>query len=118
MQAGIGEPLVIESVQVEDIKFSAAYENSIEEKQQKRQQELAQATAAAQAADAEAQAIQVKGDAEAAVIANRGKALRDNPGVVALIQAEKWDGALPNTMSPNSTVPFLDLNPPTQTGRQ
>jgi regulator of protease activity HflC (stomatin/prohibitin superfamily) len=141
---------VIESVQVEDIKFSAAYENSIEEKQlatvevQKRQQELAQqkvqaeitvtqaqaqadaqiaqATAAATsvklAADAEAHAIQVKGDAEAAVIANRGKALRDNPGVVDLIQAEKWDGQLPNTMPPNGTVPFLDLNPPTQSTRQ
>lgn len=150
LQEGIGEPLVIESVQVEDIKFSAAYENSIEEKQlatvevQKRQQELAQqrvqaeitvtqakaqadaqlaqATAAAQAvklaADAEAHAIQVKGDAEAAVIAQRGQALRDNPGVVALIQAERWDGSLPNTMPPNSTVPFLDLNPPTQSTRQ
>lgn len=48
LQAGIGDPIIVESVQVEDIKFSAAYENSIEQKQlatvevQKRQQELAQ----------------------------------------------------------------------------
>ena len=131
-------------MQVEDIKFSAAYENSIEEKQlatvevQKRQQELAQqkvqaeitvtqaqanadaqiaqATAEAQAvklaAEAEAYAIEIKGRAEATAIDQRGQALRDNPGVVALVQAEKWDGVLPTTMPPNGTVPFLTLTPP------
>jgi len=144
LQAGIGEPLQIESVQVEDIKFSAAYENSIEQKQlatvevQKRQQELAQqkvqaeitvtqaqaqadaqiaqATAEAQAvklaAEAEAYAIQLRGEAEAKAIEARGTALRDNPGVVALVQAEKWDGVLPTTMPPNGTVPFLTIAPP------
>lgn len=143
LQTGIGEPILIESVQVEDIKFSAAYENSIEEKQlatvevQKRQQELAQqrvqaeitvtqaqaqadaqiaqATADAQAvklaAEAEAYAIELKGRAEATAIDQRGQALRENPGVVALVQAEKWDGVLPTTMPPNGTVPFLSLTP-------
>jgi regulator of protease activity HflC (stomatin/prohibitin superfamily) len=143
LQAGIGEPLFIESVQVEDIKFSAAYENSIEEKQlatvevQKRQQELAQqkvqaeitvtqaqaqadaqiaqatasATSVKLAAEAEAYAIEIKGRAEATAIDQRGQALRDNPGVVALVQAEKWNGQLPYTMPPNGTVPFLDLAP-------
>ena len=141
LQQGISEFLIIDSVQIEDIKFSAAYENSIEEKQlatvevQKRQQELAQqkvqaeitvtqaqaqadaqiaqATAQAQAvklaADAEAYAIRLRGEAEATAIDQRGKALRDNPGVVALVQAEKWNGQLPYTMPPNGTVPFLDL---------
>lgn len=143
LQAGISEFLVIESVQVEDIKFSAAYENSIEEKQlatvevQKRQQELAQqkvqaeitvtqaqaqadaqiaqataeATAVKLAAEAEAYAIEIKGRAEATAIDQRGQALRDNPGVVSLVQAEKWNGQLPYTMPPNGTVPFLDLSP-------
>ncbi len=95
LQAGIGEPLVIESVQVEDIKFSAAYENSIEEKQlatvevQKRQQELAQqkvqaeitvtqaqAQADAQVAQATAAATSVKlaADAEAHAIQVKGDA--------------------------------------------
>lgn len=147
LQEGIGEPIQIESVQVEDIKFSAAYENSIEEKQlatvevQKRQQELAQqkvqaeitvtqaqaqadaqiaqATAEAQAvklaAEAEAYAIEIKGRAEATAIDQRGQALRDNPGVVALVQAEKWDGVLPTTMPPNGTVPFLTITPNTAT---
>jgi regulator of protease activity HflC (stomatin/prohibitin superfamily) len=144
LQTGIGDPIFIESVQVEDIKFSAAYENSIEEKQlatvevQKRQQELAQqkvqaeitvtqaqaqadaqiaqataeATSVKLAAEAEAYAIEIKGRAEATAIDQRGQALRDNPGVVALVQAEKWNGQLPYTMPPNSAVPFLDLTPP------
>lgn len=143
LQAGISEFLLIESVQVEDIKFSAAYENSIEEKQlatvevQKRQQELAQqkvqaeitvtqaqaqadaqiaqataeAAAVKLAAEAESYAIEIKGRAEATAIDLRGQALRDNPGVVALVQAEKWNGQLPYTMPPNGTVPFLDLSP-------
>ena len=143
LQAGIGDPIVVESVQVEDIKFSAAYENSIEQKQlatvevQKRQQELAQqevqakitvtqaqaqadsvvatATANAQAvrlaAEAEAYSIELKGRAEATAIDQRGQALKDNPGVVALVQAEKWNGVLPSTMPPGGTVPFLNLTP-------
>jgi regulator of protease activity HflC (stomatin/prohibitin superfamily) len=145
LQAGIGEPIIVESVQVEDIKFSAAYENSIEQKQlatvevQKRQQELAQqevqakitvtqaqaeadsvvatATANAQAvrlaAEAEAYSIELKGRAEATAIDQRGQALKDNPGVVALVQAEKWDGVLPSVMPPGGTVPFLNLTPTT-----
>ena len=75
--------------------------------------QIAQATAQAQAvklaADAEAYAIRLRGEAEATAIDQRGKALRDNPGVVALVQAEKWNGQLPYTMPPNGTVPFLDL---------
>ncbi len=95
LQAGVGGPLLIESVQVEDIKFSAAYENSIEEKQlatvevQKRQQELAQqkvqaeitvtqaqAQADAQIAQATAAATAVKlaADAEAHAIQVKGDA--------------------------------------------
>ncbi len=141
LQAGIGGPLVIESVQIEDIKFSSAYEDAIEAKQtatvevQKQQQLLAQeqvkaqivattakgaadaaiaaatgaATAVKLAAEAEAYSIQLKGKAEATAIDQRGQALKDNPGVVALVQAEKWDGVLPTTMPPNGTVPFLNL---------
>ena len=39
----------------------------------------------------------------------KGAALRDNPALVALIQAEKWDGKLPATMVPGSSVPFLNV---------
>ena len=40
----------------------------------------------------------------------RGDALRDNPGLVALTQAEKWDGQLPRTMLPGGSIPMLNLN--------
>lgn len=127
----------IVSVQVEDISFSPAYIDSIEQKQlatvevERRQQLLAQeriqaqivvtqaqARADSQLAEAEAnaEAIRLRGNAEADAIDARGKALRENPNVVALVTAEKWDGVLPVTIPPNGTVPFLNVQP-NATGR-
>ncbi|MDV7397162.1 hypothetical protein RZS08_37525, partial [Arthrospira platensis SPKY1] len=60
-------------------------------------------------AKAEADAVKLKGDAEAHAINARGKALRDNPNLVELVQAEKWNGALPTTMVPGQTVPFINV---------
>jgi hypothetical protein len=40
----------------------------------------------------------------------RGRALRDNPMLIDLVQAERWNGALPTTMIPDSTVPFMNMN--------
>ncbi|EOM9389394.1 prohibitin family protein [Shigella flexneri] len=56
---------------------------------------------------AEAETIRLKSAAEAEAIRLRGEALRDNPGLVALTTAERWDGKLPDTMIPGSTVPFI-----------
>lgn len=58
-----------------------------------------------------AESIRLKGEAEATAINAKGKALRDNPALVALIQAERWNGQLPTTMVPGATVPFMDVNP-------
>lgn len=131
--AVVNQPLVIDSLQIEDIKFSEVYEKSIEEKQlaevavQKLQNEKLQADVNAQItvvnaqaeADAnlarktaEAEGIKVMGLAEAAAIEARGKALRDNPALVTLVAAEKWDGKLPTTMPPNGTVPFITVPSP------
>ena len=62
-------------------------------------------------ADAKAYSAKVQGEAEASAIRNRGDALRDNPGLPALVTAEKWDGHLPTTMVPGGAVPFLKVNP-------
>ena len=70
----------------------------------------AQADAVRLAAQAEAEAIKLRGEAEAGAIKLRGDALRDNPGLVALTQAEKWDGQLPRTMLPGGSIPMLNLN--------
>ncbi|RJG46537.1 prohibitin family protein [Mesorhizobium sp. DCY119] len=130
IQKSVRGPVVIESVQIENIDFSDAYEASIEQRmlaevevqklrqnaeREKVQAEIvvtqarAQADAVRASAEAEAEAIRLRGDAEALAIKARGDALRDNPGLVALTQAERWDGRLPQTMLPNGSVPMLNL---------
>jgi len=123
-------PIFIESVQIENIDFSDAYENSIEarmlaevEVQKVRQnaerekvtaeitviQAQAEADAQLARATAEAEATRIRGEAEASAIRAKAEALRDNAGLIALTQAERWNGQLPTTMIPGSTVPFMDV---------
>jgi regulator of protease activity HflC (stomatin/prohibitin superfamily) len=122
--------IIIEGVQIENIDFSDAYEQAIEAAAQaeaavrKARQELeqkkvdaekvvvqAQADAQARvaAAKAEADAIRLRGDAEASAIKAKADALRENPGLVALTATEKWDGKLPTTFVPGSSVPFIQV---------
>lgn len=121
--------IVIDSVQVENIDFSDAYEASIEarmkaevavatQKQnlasEKIQAEIvvtkANAMAQSQLAIAKtnAEATRLKGAAEAESIRQRGDALQNNPQIVSLTTAERWDGKLPQTMLPGATVPFIN----------
>jgi uncharacterized membrane protein YqiK len=72
-------------------------------------QAQAQADAQLAQAKAAAEATRLRGDAEAAAIRAKADALRDNAGLIALTQAERWDGKLPTTMIPGSTVPFMDV---------
>lgn len=123
--------VVIESIQVEDIAFSSAYEQSVEARMmaevevQRRAQELEQQRIQAQIvvtqaqgqadallaeAKAQAEATVLAGNAEASAIRARGDALRDNPELVSLVTAERWNGVLPQTMLPGGTVPFLDVS--------
>lgn len=123
-------PIVIESVQLDNIDFSEAYEQSVEQRmlaevevaklqqnalREKVQAEITVTQAKAQAesvkaqAAAEAEATRMKGEAEAAAIKAKGDALRQNPNLVELIKAERWNGELPQTMLPNSAVPFIDV---------
>lgn len=111
--------LIVESVQIENIDFSDAYEQSIEQRmlaevevqkvQQNAQREKVQAEIAVIQARAEADAKKLQGEAEAYAINARGKALRDNPALIELVQAEKWDGKLPTTMVPGQAVPFINV---------
>jgi regulator of protease activity HflC (stomatin/prohibitin superfamily) len=120
IQKAVTTPLlIVESVQVENIDFSDAYEQSIEQRmlaevevqkvQQNAQREKVQAEILVIQAKAEADAKKLQGDAEAHAINARGRALRDNPSLVELVQAEKWDGKLPTTMVPGSAVPFINV---------
>lgn len=127
----INGPIVINSVQIENIDFSSAYEKSVEDRMraevevQTQKQNLekervtaqiavtkAQAEADSQLArsKAEAESIRIKGDAEASAIKSRAEALAQNQNLIELTKAEKWDGQLPKTMLPNGTLPFFNTN--------
>jgi regulator of protease activity HflC (stomatin/prohibitin superfamily) len=121
-------PIVVDSVQIENIDFSDAYEKSIElrmqaevlvqtEKQnlekEKVNAEIAVTQAKGQAesnlarARAEAEATRVKGEAEASAIKARAEALAQNQNLIELTKAERWDGKLATTMIAGSAVPFI-----------
>ena len=114
-----GPMMIVESVQIENIDFSKAYEDSIEQRmlaevevqkvQQNAQREKVQAEIKVIQAKADADAVILQGNAEASAINARGKALRDNPGLVELVAAEKWNGILPTTMVPGGAVPFVNV---------
>lgn len=135
LREGIIGPIQIDSVQIEDISFTEAYENGIEAKQlaevkvaqielesrQAIEQAKITVTKAKAEADAvlaqrtaDAEGVKLLGNAEAEAIRVKGAALRDNPSLISLVQAEKWNGTLPTTMVPSGTVPFLNVNPSQQ----
>lgn len=58
---------------------------------------------------AKAKGIDLMGEAEARAIRLKAEALAKNAALVDLTYAENWDGKLPTTMIPNSTVPFMDV---------
>ena len=123
-------PVIIDSVQIENIDFSDAYEQSIENRmlaevevqkiRQNAEREkvqaqitVTQANARADAVRAEAQAsadaVRLAGNAEADAIRAKGAALRDNPSLINLTAAERWNGQLPQTMLPGSAMPFIGV---------
>lgn len=118
-KAASSSMMIVDSVQVENIDFSNVYEKSIEQRmlaevevqkvQQNAQREKIQAEIKVIQAKADADAAILQGNAEASAINARGKALRDNPGLVSLVAAEKWDGKLPTTMVPGAAVPFINV---------
>jgi regulator of protease activity HflC (stomatin/prohibitin superfamily) len=130
IQGSVVGPILIESVQLENIDFDDSYENAVAERmkaevevqrvwqnaeREKVQADIVVTQAKAQAesqkalAEAEAFAIRAKGQAEAEVIKARGDALRENPNLIDLTAVEKWDGVVPNTMVPGSAIPFLGI---------
>jgi regulator of protease activity HflC (stomatin/prohibitin superfamily) len=118
-----GRGIQIVSVQVEDVAFSQVYETAVENRmsaivaqyqaEAEKQRRITNADAAAYevkaAADAQAHAIEVQGAAQAAAIKARADALKDNPDLVSLTAAEKWNGQLPTTMIPGGSVPFVQV---------
>ena len=124
IRGAVRGPVIIDSVQIQDITFSQQYEAAVEARMQAIvKQQQAEADKAKRIIDADAAAYEVTaqakatafskqaiGEAEAAAIKARGDALRANPELPSLVAAEKWNGVLPTQMVPGNSVPFLQLN--------
>ena len=125
-----GTGVIVESVQIENIDFSDSYEKSVEERmkaevevqrvkqnleRERINAEMARAKAQGEAdaklarASADAKAIELVGRAEAEAIRAKSEAMKANPDYVRMLQAEKWDGRLPQSIVPSSSVPILKL---------
>ena len=125
-----GFPVMVDNIQIENIILPTKYLNSIEVKQTEKNLAAAEEhklerqrlealravnTADADAkgilkiAEAEAQSILLKGKAEAEAIEAKAKALKNNPLIVKLTEAQAWDGKLPSTMMGQGAMPIMDL---------
>lgn len=114
--------LRIANVAITDFDFSPEFNRAIEEKVKAEQDALkaendkirivTQAEAAAAqrnlAADARAYEIETESKAKAEAIRREAEALRDNPELIQLRMAEKWDGVLPRVSGENA-LPILNL---------
>lgn len=123
-------PVVVDNIQIENIMLPPKYIQSIETKQTEKNlaaaeehklerqrlealREVNTADAKAQGiikvAEADAKAIILKGEAEAKAIQAKARALRNNPLIVKLTEAQTWDGKLPVTMMGDGAMPIMDL---------
>lgn len=86
-------------------------ENEIRQAEAAAEIQIAEARGVAESnltrARAEAQAIEAIGVAQAKTIEMKGAALRDNPGLVELTKAEKWNGSLPQITG--GVTPFVQF---------
>lgn len=127
-----GFPVAVDNIQIENIVLPKKYISSIETKQTEKNLAAAEkhklerqrlealrgvntADAKAQGilkiAEAEAKSILLKGKAEAQAIEAKAKALKSNPLIVKLTEAQSWDGKLPATIMGNTAMPILDMRP-------
>lgn len=133
IKKSIKGPVIIESVQLENLDFSDAYEKSIEDRMlaevevqkitQNAEREKVQAgivviKAQAEAdsrlaqAKAEADAIKLRGEAEAAAIRVKGQAIAQNPKIITMTIAENYKGDVPKFLSGNGSniIPFMNVD--------
>ena len=103
--------ITVERVNVDNIKFSAQYTQSIEDKVTAEQRAL-KAEQDLVRVEFEAQQRIAQSEAEAEAIRIQAQAITQQGGkdYVQLQAIEKWNGQLPNQFVPGSAMPFLNLN--------
>lgn len=123
-EKGVVGAMSIANVAITDFQFSAEFNRAIEEKVRAEQDALrakneklriiTQAEAAAAQRELEADAlayqIEVESVARAEAIRREAEALRDNPQLIDLRIAEKWNGTLPQVTGAGA-LPLLNLDP-------
>lgn len=123
-------PVKVDNIQIENITLPPKYLQSIETKQTAKnladaeqfnldkqalvaQQGVNIAKAKADGinfiAEAEANSIRLKGEAEASAIKAKAAALKSNPLIVDLTEAQQWNGQLPTTILGEGGMPILDM---------
>ena len=119
----VATALTIANVAITDFEFSDEFNKAIELKVRAEQEALqavnektrrvTQAEAGYQerklAADGEAYEIEAASKAKADAIAREAKALKNNPALIQLRLAEKWDGTLPR-FTGGETIPLINID--------
>ncbi len=98
----VGGILIIEDIVLEDISLTGELERAIEQKMVQ-EQEAAKSRFKQNQAQIEANTTVIRAKGEAESISLRGKALRENPGVIELQIVERWDGVTPLVVGPQAT---------------
>lgn len=105
----IGELLTLEDVVIENVDLSNELERAIEQKMVQ-EQEAAKAKFTKEKAIIDAQTAVIRAEGEAQAIRKRGDAIRQNPGVVELMIAEKWNGISPLVVGGGNSNIMLPIN--------
>ena len=104
----VGDIVVIDDIVIDNLTLSKQLEDAIESKMVQ-QQEAAKAEFTRQKAKVEAETAVIKAQGEADAIKIRGSAIRDNPKLIDLQIAEKWNGVAPLVVGGNNANILLPV---------
>lgn len=114
----INDGIVIDNVEINNLDFSAEFNEAIEKKvvadQNAQQAEFRtrqikeEALQAKERATGEADAIRLRAEADAEAIRIKTEALKESPQLIEYQKALQWDGKLPQTML-GGAVPFFNV---------
>lgn len=111
--------VVVTAFQITNLDYSPSFEKAVEEKVVAQQEAIKEQNRTVQIEEQAKQAIATArgradstvllAKAEAESIRIRAEALAENPRLVELVTAEKWNGVLPTQMYGAAPVPFINV---------
>lgn len=108
--------LILDQIDIREVYYNESYEKSINEKKLAEQQALTLIEVTKQKEELKKQAIIqkdidiTKAEAEAQALKIKGQAITANPKTVELEWINKWNGVLPTYMLSNGQGVMLNLN--------